>query len=127
MAEAEATADVSEAEAADLEFLTLAERIELDRLLADRPPWRPLAGPQMLAYYSPADILFYGGAAGGGKTDLLLGVARFEHHRSIIFRRVFPSLRAIIDRSREIYNPDGTSPAGDSYNESLYRLSLIHI
>ncbi len=34
---------------------------------------------------------------------------------------MFPSLRAIIDRSREIYNPDGASAAGDSYNETLYR------
>lgn len=38
--------------------------------------WRPLPGPQTMAYSSPADELFYGGAAGGGKTDLLLGVAR---------------------------------------------------
>lgn len=29
--------------------------------------WRPLPGPQTMAYHSKADILFYGGAAGGGK------------------------------------------------------------
>lgn len=73
-----------------------------------------------MAYESQADILFYGGAAGGGKTDLLLGVARGQHHRSIIFRRVFPSLRAIIDRSRQIYNPDGIGADKDCYNESLF-------
>ena len=82
--------------------------------------WKPLPGPQTLAYETEADILFYGGAAGGGKTDLLLGVARKEHHRSVIFRRVFPSLRGIEDRARAIYNPDPERPEG-GYNESLHR------
>jgi hypothetical protein len=83
--------------------------------------WRPQAGPQSLAYYSLADELLYGGAAGGGKTDLGLGVAYREHWRSIIFRRVSPSLAAIIDRSREIYNPDRDPALKDSFNESLFR------
>ena len=82
--------------------------------------WKPLPGPQTLAYETEADILFYGGAAGGGKTDLLLGVARREHHRSVIFRRVFPSLRGIEDRARHIYNPDPERPEA-AYNESLHR------
>ncbi|MDR2219737.1 MAG: terminase family protein [Methylobacillus sp.] len=30
-------------------------------------PWRPLAGPQMAAYFSKADVMGYGGSAGGGK------------------------------------------------------------
>jgi hypothetical protein len=83
--------------------------------------WQPLPGPQSAALESSADFLFYGGAAGGGKTDLLLGAARFRHWRSIIFRRVFPSLRAIVDRSRSIYNPEGVRADKDSYNESLFR------
>ncbi len=73
-----------------------------------------------MAVNSQADELFYGGAAGGGKTDLLLGLAGTQHHRSIIFRRVFPSMRGIIDRSREIYNARSTAHAKDSYNESLH-------
>ena len=80
--------------------------------------------PQRMALESEADILGYGGAAGGGKSDLLLGAAGKQHHRSIIFRRVFPSLRGIIDRSREIYNPEGASASNDSYNESMYRWRL---
>lgn len=100
-------------------YLTPEERAELDRLLVGATTWASLSGPQRLAYHSEADVLFYGGAAGGGKTDLLLGLARLEHHRSIIFRRVFPSLRAVIDRSREIYAPDGTNL--HDFNESLHR------
>lgn len=53
-------------------------------------------------------------------TDLLLGLAGTRHHRSIIFRRVFPSMRSIIERSREIYNGANASHAKDSFNESLH-------
>ena len=47
----------------------------------------PLPGPQTDAYLSKADVLLYGGQAGGGKSYLLLGLASQEHRRSIIFRR----------------------------------------
>lgn len=82
--------------------------------------WLPLPGPQTEAFYSEADELLYGGAAGGGKTDLLLGLAGTSHYSSIIFRRVFPSMRGIIERSREVYNCRGDDHAKDSYNESLH-------
>ncbi len=75
--------------------------------------WQPQPGPQTAAYNSAADAIGYGGAAGGGKTDLAIGLAGTAHHRSIIFRRVFPSLRGIISRSKEVF----TTP-GDSYNGS---------
>src|SRR5438128_910756 len=84
--------------------------------------WKPLPGPQTLAYHSTADILFYGGAAGGGKTDLLLGLALRQHRRSVIFRRIYnPSMRALIDRSAEIYR----KLPGATYNEGqhLWRFS----
>lgn len=64
--------------------------------------------------------MFYGGGAGGGKSDLLLGLAGELHQKSIIFRRLFPNLRGMIDRSRQIYNPGGVIHAQDSYNESLH-------
>jgi len=51
---------------------------------------------------SPADELFYGGAAGGGKTDLVIGNSITRQHKSIIFRREFPQLREIIYRTQEI-------------------------
>lgn len=80
----------------------------------------PQSKPQWLAFLSRADEMFYGGAAGGGKSDLLLGLAGECHQRSIVFRRVFPNLRFLIERSRQIYNAEGESHAKDSYNESLH-------
>jgi hypothetical protein len=84
-------------------FLTRPERARLDRLLRD--VWVPLPGPQRTAYESEADVLLYGGAAGGGKTDLLLGLALGAHRRSILFRREFAQLKAIEDRARELAGP----------------------
>jgi len=69
--------------------------------------WNALPGPQTLALESPADVLGYGGAAGGGKTDLLLGLAITAHQRSIIFRREASQGRGIIDRAREILGETG--------------------
>lgn len=69
--------------------------------------WEPLPGPQSDAYHSDADELFYGGAAGGGKSDLLLGLAFTAHTKSIIFRREYPQLKDIVDRSREIIGDRG--------------------
>jgi len=50
--------------------------------------WIPNPGPQTQAYYCQADELFYGGSAGSGKSDLLLGLALNNHQRSLILRRV---------------------------------------
>lgn len=77
-----------------------------------------------MALESLADIVGYGGAAGGGKSDLLLGLAGTQHHRAIIFRREFTRLSALIERSREIYNARGEANRRDSYNENLHRWRL---
>ncbi len=46
--------------------------------------WLPLPGPQTQAYFSEADILLYGGEAGGSKTDSGLGLAFTCHKRSLL-------------------------------------------
>lgn len=65
--------------------------------------WQPFEGkPQATAYHSPADVVGMGGAGGGGKSDLVLGLAMTAHERSIIFRRNFTDLQAMVDRGNEI-------------------------
>ena len=64
--------------------------------------WLPQDGPQSAAYYSPADELLYGGAAGGGKTDLLLGLATTQHERSLIFRAQSKDLDGLWERLNQL-------------------------
>lgn len=82
----------------------LIDKLKQQRATESRPPWRPNPGAQTMALFNKAHELLYGGAAGGGKTDLLLGAAATVHFKSIIFRRQFPQLKDIIRRSREIYS-----------------------
>lgn len=79
----------------------------LERIQNSTALWYPVNVPQWQAILSVADEIFYGGAAGGGKTDLALGCAIELHKRSLILRRESTQLRGIIDRSRDILN--GTS------------------
>lgn len=70
--------------------------------------WRPLPGVQTEAYYSEADEMFYGGAAGGGKSDLLLGLAMTAHKRSLILRRESTQLSALVSRSKDLIGTLGS-------------------
>ena len=86
-----------------MRFMTPEERQEVDRILnQDQAIWRPLPGPQTLAYESDADILGYGGAAGGGKTDLACGKALTRHKNTMIFRREATQLTGVIDRLSQL-------------------------
>lgn len=98
--------DVQAEVLADLNLPQLLEVEEATR-------WQPLPGPQTLALETEADVLFYGGAAGGGKTDLAIGLAGTLHRRSIIFRRIYKSLTAIIERSRAVYGLTGHYVEGE--------------
>jgi hypothetical protein len=69
-----------------------------EELVALSPLWVPLPGPQTSAYFSQADILYFGGSAGGGKSDLLLGLALTQHERAAIFRRQSVQLLGLTDR-----------------------------
>jgi hypothetical protein len=75
--------------------------------------WRPQPGPQALAIHADfVNILLFGGARGGGKSDFLLGdflqdVHKYQHHwQGIIFRRTLPELEEIIRRAKSIIGAD---------------------
>lgn len=64
--------------------------------------WIPNPGPQTNGYFCDADVLLYGGQGGGGKTDLLSGLALTQHSRSLILRNQYTDLGALIDRTVKI-------------------------
>lgn len=76
-----------------------------------------------MAYKSEADVIGFGGAAGGGKTDLACGKALTNHQKILILRREATQLTGIIDRLQEIL---GTR---DGYNgaEKIWRLGARQI
>jgi len=95
-----------------LPYLTPRERADLDRLLASAPRWLPLPGPQAQAFSTPADITGFGGAAGGGKSALGVGLALTCHRKSIIFRQNGTELTGVIDEiTRVVGSRDGFNGA----------------
>lgn len=71
-----------------------------------------------MAYHSTADIIGYGGAAGGGKTDLACGKALTQHQKVLVLRREATQLTGIIDRFQELIG------SRDGYNgaDRIWRL-----
>ena len=77
---------------------------ELDNILSEelKKPWLPTPGPQLEAYLSKADLLLFGGSAGGGKTDLICGLAINDHKRTVVFRSQSKDLNGFWERLCEL-------------------------
>jgi hypothetical protein len=103
-----------------LPYLNTDERAELNAILeAERTLWEPLPGPQTLAYESKADIIGYGGAAGGGKTDLIAGLSITKHKRVLVVRREKAQTEGFTQRMAEIIG----STVGYNSQKSLWRVN----
>lgn len=61
-----------------------------------------MTGPQTEAYFCKADELLYGGEAGGGKSDLLVGLSITSHQRSLVLRRTNKEAEKLFDRYEDI-------------------------
>ena len=94
-----------------------SEKETIDKLITEdiqAKPWRPMINlkdpftptPQQQAYDSAADILLYGGAAGGGKSSLIAGLAYTVHKCSVIYRREKTDLSALVDEVLSIHGSD---------------------
>jgi len=88
----------------ELDALPAEERKRVLGLLTKElgKAWLPLPGPQTSALRSQADILFYGGGAGSGKSSLLCGTALTQHHRVRLFRREAKQVRGLVDECHKI-------------------------
>lgn len=79
------------------------------RKAIENPIWQPSAenAPQQMAYElaqrGEVMEIGYGGQAGGGKTDLALGLAGTLFHKTLLMRREFPQLADVIERGDELY------------------------
>lgn len=80
----------------------LAKKLDKAGALKTFTNWTPQPGPQIEAYYNTADILLYGGAAGGGKSSLISGTALNQHTRVGIFRQQVGELQGLMDEMDKI-------------------------
>lgn len=94
----------------------LTRALLIARELKRRNIWQPLPGPQTMAKASLADVTGYGGAAGGGKTDLVAGLSTTEHKRCLIIRREKAQTEGIVQRLIEL-----ASGATTGYNSQHSR------
>lgn len=81
-----------------IKLLSPEKREELEKLVREATKdkfWVPNPGRQTEAYETEAFELYYGGAAGGGKTGLICGLALNAHRQSLILRREFKQLKGI--------------------------------
>ena len=105
--------------AADFSDVT---RSLVDGLVAQpaAPRWSPNPGPQSHAFASDTQFMLFGGEVGGGKSFLLLGLARYRHRHSLLLRRNFTELeRNLIKKSLELFADDRKC-----YNASSHRWSF---
>src|SRR5947209_17503576 len=76
-------------------------------VLSFREIWTPRTLAQAEALNSTAEILLFGGAAGGLKTETLLMDAALEvlnpNLNAVIFRESFPQLQDIVRKSKKLY------------------------
>jgi len=78
----------------------LAERVKHERA----QNWKPLPGPQTEALKCGAFEMLFGGAAGGGKSTTLLGLARTQHKSALLLRRTYPELEdSLVLKSKHMY------------------------
>ncbi|MEM7637405.1 MAG: terminase, partial [Pseudomonadota bacterium] len=109
---------------ADPEEVKLVRREVMQRT-ADMA-WIPNPGPQTDAYYCEADELLYGGEAGGGKTDLLLGLALTAHRKSLVLRRLDKEVDGLEQRMEEVLgNRDGYNSQKRIWRRSQPKPGLI--
>lgn len=104
-----------------LASLTGEQRAEVQKLAARElaKPFIPNPGPQTEALRSEADILLYGGQAGGGKSALEIGAYFEGHHSGLVLRREAVQLDGLIEFCKEVGEPAHGKFVGG--NENVFK------
>lgn len=112
--------DLSQIEAV-IARLTSEDRVALFELAKEElsKPFLANPGPQTNALHSQADILLYGGQAGGGKTALEVGAFFEGQHSGLILRREAVQLDGLIQFCKEIGEPHHGKFVGG--NENVFK------
>lgn len=71
-------------------------------VLTKRFRWVPNPGPQLECYQCEADETLFGGEPGGGKSQVLIGLAVNEHDRSLLLRRTNREASKFVGEIEEI-------------------------
>lgn len=103
-------------------YLSPAELAEFDQLTAEAAKDRlffPNPGPQLEAALAIADIVGYGGAAGGGKSYLIVGLAVSDHTRSAIIRPQKNQTKKFVDEITKLLG----STAGYNSQQSTWKMT----
>ncbi len=100
-----------EALEAELKRLSDEQVADLDADYEDELalPFLPNDGPQQDAFLSKAEILGYGGQAGGGKSALMIGAAACDHASALILRREAVQLDGLWSFAGEVCGSNGWS------------------
>lgn len=94
-------------------FLSKAAELRARAEQRALPFWTPQPGPQEIVWNLDCDEIGYGGAAGGGKTGLIVAMpmqrAKMRGYRALVLRRSTPDLAKIIDEAKDIYQDGRTA------------------
>jgi hypothetical protein len=71
--------------------------------LSQSLPWAPASGTQRALIDTQADQTLFGGSAGGGKSEAIIGYSMLRAKNALLLRRQFPQLQALQTRLREIW------------------------
>lgn len=112
--------DLSQLEAV-IAKLTGEERKELEKLVEGElsKAFLPNPGPQTEALHSEADILLYGGQAGGGKTALEIGAYFEGQYSGLVLRREAIQLDGLIEFCKQVGEPQFGKFVGG--NENVFK------
>lgn len=96
----------------ELELIALLE-LEVAEMERNRPIWSPKdpefpdkITPQMMLVDSQADIIFYGGGVGGGKTFAAACVSLTQAESTLILRREFSQHEEIVNVFTKLIGPE---------------------